>query len=107
MNLKFLDKKIILNKRFIIFLMMLFIFSCNSNPELPSSNSLNETKEEVKEIKQTNSDDSKQKEKFGYVDWWPVSTEDEKSDNYTATTSTIKEIPFPAKKFVDPESTTK
>ena len=51
--------------------------------------------------------DSKEKEKFGYVDWWPVSTEDEKSDNYTATTSTIKEIPFPAKKFVDPESTTK
>ena len=88
-------------------MMIFFIVSCNSSPEIPSSDSLDETQEEVKEILETSSENTENNESFGYVDWWPVSTENDKSNKYTATTSTIKEIPFPAKIFVTPESTTK
>ena len=107
MNFKLFDNNIILGRLFLFLMMIFFIVSCNSNPEIPSSDSLDETQEEVKEIQETSSQKSDDKENFGYVDWWPVSTENDKSKNYTATTSTIKEIPFPAKIFVTPESTTK
>ena len=110
MNFKLFDNNIILRKLFLFFMMIFFIVSCNSSPEIPSSDSLDETQEEVKEILETsleNTDNTEDKESFGYVDWWPVSTENDKSNKYTATTSTIKEIPFPAKIFVTPEPTTK
>ena len=107
MNFKLFDNNIILRKLFLFFMMIFFIVSCNSSPEIPSSDSLDETQEEVKEILETSSGNREDKESFGYVDWWPVSTENDKSNKYTATTSTIKEIPFPAKIFVTPEPTTK
>ena len=107
MNFKLFDNNIILRKLFLFFMMIVFIVSCNSSPEIPSSDSLDETQEEVKEILETSSGNIEDKESFGYVDWWPVSTENDKSNKYTATTSTIKEIPFPAKIFVTPEPTTK
>jgi hypothetical protein len=107
MNLKLFDNNIILDKLFLFYLMIFFIVSCNSNPEISSSDSLDETQVEVKEIQETTSKNTENRENFGYVDWWPVTTENEKSKNYSATTSTIKEIPFPAKIFVTPESTTK
>jgi hypothetical protein len=107
MNFKLFDNNIILRKLVLFSMMIFFIVSCNSSPEIPSSDSLDETQEEVKEILETSSGNTEDKESFGYVDWWPVSTENDKSNKYTATSSTIKEIPFPAKIFVTPESTTK
>ena len=90
----------------LLLITLFFIIACG-NSELVIEEGISDRSDGEIQINERVVENTGKKAKFGYVDWWPVSTGNDGSREYTASTSSVKEIPFPFKIIKTPEPTIK